>query len=254
MQSRQSQAIPPTKAEVSQLPRVQLTSLYKDTLKECILSFKGGEGEGIKSLERKLETICNDLTDVKNKLSSPDSAINKKLEMMQQQIDKQADIIVKQQKFLESIDRKERENRLVVLGVPEDGESLAGATDDEAKLKKILSEMSEELPPCTHHRLGQEATDRKKRPILVTLASRTEKERILSKTKRLKDAGEPFSRIYIKKDVHPQVRNEWKRLRTAETEEKNKPENVGHVIRLDFRTRVLYRDDVEIDRFNPTPF
>lgn len=86
----------------------------------------------------KLETICNDLTDVK-KLSSPDRAINKKLGIMQQQIDKQAKIIAKQQKFLESIGRKERGNRLVVLGVPEDGERLSGATNDEAKLKKILS-------------------------------------------------------------------------------------------------------------------
>ena len=119
MQSSQSQATPPTIEELSQLPRLQLTRLNKDTLIECILSFKGG-GEGIKSLERKLETICNDLTDVKNKLSSPDSAINKKFEIMQQQIDKQAEIISKQQKFVESFDRKERENRLVVLGVPED--------------------------------------------------------------------------------------------------------------------------------------
>ena len=70
----------------------------------------------------------------------------------------------------------------------------------------------------------------------------------------MKDAGATFARIYVKKDVHPHVRNEWKRLKDAESLEKNKPENVGRVIRLDPRSRVLYRDDVVIDKWNPAPF
>lgn len=55
---------------------------------------------------------------------------------MQEQIDKQADIIARQQNFLESLDRKEREARVVVMGVPDDGESLEGETSDEGKLQK----------------------------------------------------------------------------------------------------------------------
>ena len=58
----------------------------------------------------------------------------------------------------------------------------------------------------------------------------------------------------MKKDVHPSVRNEWKRLRDAERTEKDRPENVGCVIRLDVRERKLYRDDVVIDKWNPLFF
>ena len=76
----------------------------------------------------------------------------------------------------------------------------------------------------------------------------------MNKTKKLKEAGAPFERIYIKKDVHPAVRNEWKRLKDVELAEKNRPENVGCTIRLDARERKIYRDNVVIDQWNAYPF
>lgn len=243
-----------TVEELSQLPRSQLSRLNKDTLIDCILSFKEGDAAIIRSLETKLQAISNDLADVKSKLTSPESAINKKLDSLQEQINKQAEIISRQQQFLETVDRKERETRLVVMGVPENGESLSGATSDQDKLKKIWSELGEDLTSFTHYRLGREQIDGRKRPILVTLGAKAIRDQVLTKTKRLKDAGDSFSRIYVKKDVHPHVRNEWKRLKDAENVEKNKPENIGCVIRLDPRARILYRDNVEIDKWNPAPF
>lgn len=122
-----SQIMPDTQPTVEELSQV--------TLIKCILSFQEGDGAVIQSLKRRLQTTCNDLADVKSKLSSPDSAINNKLEFMQQHITNQVEIITKQQQFLESV------------------ESLAGVTSDEDKLKKIWSELGEELPPCTHQRL-----------------------------------------------------------------------------------------------------
>lgn len=57
-----------------------------------------------------------------------------------------------------------------------------------------------------------------------------------------------------KKDVHPGVRKEWKRLREAEEREKERPENVGCVIRLDTRQRKLYRDNNVMDCWDPQFF
>lgn len=189
--------MPDTQPTVEELSQV--------TLIKCIQSFQEGDGTVIQSLKRRLQTTCNDLADVKSKLSSPDSAINKKLEFMQQHITNQVEIITKQQPFLEG-----DWDKTVVLGVPESVESLAGVTSDEDKLKKIWSELGEELPPSTHQRLWREPTDRRKRDILVTLTAKTAREKILPKTNRMKDAGEPFSRIYIKKNVHPHG-NDWRR-------------------------------------------
>ncbi len=35
----------------------------------------------------------------------------------------------------------------------------------------------------------------------------------------MKDAGEPYSRIYVKKDLHPAVHREWKTLLEAKKTE-----------------------------------
>lgn len=46
---------------------------------------------------------------------------------------------------------------------------------------------------------------------MVTLASRQLRDKILGKTKKLKETGAPYGHVYVKKDVHPSVRNGWKR-------------------------------------------
>ncbi len=177
-----------------------------------------------------------------------------KLKDLQAQVDKQADILVKQQRFLETLDRKEREANLVVLGVPDENESLGGATSYTEKLANIWGtiEVNEEIQ-C-HRRLGNRIADSNRQcPILVTMANRRSKEQVLEKANKLKTANGTY-KIYIKKDVHPSIRNEWKCLHDAEAAEKEQPENIGCVIRLDTRQRKLYRDETVIDSFNHSFF
>ena len=101
-------------------------------------------------------------------------------------------------------------------------------------------------------RLGNAGS--RKRPVLVTMATRDAKFKVLESANKLKDAGDLYNRIYMKKDVHPSVREEWKRLRSVEAAEKERPENVGCIICLDTRERKVYRDDVVIDTWNPQFF
>ena len=56
-----------------------------------------------------------------------------------------ANVIKQQQLFLEAIDRKERETKLIVLGIPEEDESLDGVTADEDKLKKVWSVVGDSI-------------------------------------------------------------------------------------------------------------
>ena len=104
---------------------------------------------------------------------------------------------------------------------------------------------------CQHQRLGAEAGGRRKRPLLLTIRDKDTRSRILTNAKKLKDAGDHYTGIFVKKDVHPGVRKEWKRLREAEEREKERPENVGCVIRLDTRQRKLNCDNNIIDCWNP---
>lgn len=87
----------------------------------------------------------------------------------------------------------------------------------------------------------------KRRPILLVLADKNKRSGILEKSKQLKTAEDNYKKIFIKKDVHPCVRKEWKRLRDVEKAEKERPENVGCAINLDTRERKLYKDGVVID-------
>ena len=84
----------------------------------------------------------------------------------------------------------------------------------------------------------------------MTLASKSERDIILEKSPVLKQRRTPYDKVYIKKDVHPAVRQEWKRLRDAAAAEKDRPENQGCNIRLVVKQRKLYRDDTVIDKWN----
>lgn len=87
----------------------------------------------------------------------------------------------------------------------------------------------------------------RRRPILVTANNKQMRGEILENAKKLKQATAAYNKIYIKKDIHPCIRKEWKRLHDAEKEEQKRPENVGCVIRFDPKERKLYRDGTVID-------
>ena len=68
-----------------------------------------------------------------------------------------------------------------------------------------------------------------------------------------KHVEDRFKLIYIKPDEPIAIRKEWKRLRDAMKKEKEAPTNQGVVIKIDYKTRELLRDDTVIDKFRP-PF
>ncbi|KAK3853679.1 hypothetical protein Pcinc_039793 [Petrolisthes cinctipes] len=108
---------------------------------------------------------------------------------LQEQTDKQADIIEKQQRFLEAIDRKEQESNVVITRVADKGdkgESLEGATTDQA--------------------------------------NRNARDHVLEKTSQLKQAGGEFQQIFVKNYIHPNIRKEWRRLYEAKKQEEWKGE------------------------------
>ena len=174
---------------------------------------------------------------------------NTQVAELRQQIVKQNDVIAKQQLYLEQLDRKERECNLVVLGVPEDTEALEGATTDVDKLKKVWETAGITCSIKSTRRLGKAGGPRR-RPVLAVVESRADRDTTLEKAKNLKSSTETYKRIYIKKDVHPSVRAEWKRLHKVVQKEKDRPENVGRHINFDIRERKVYKDAVLIDQWN----
>lgn len=85
----------------------------------------------------------------------------------------------------------------------------------------------------------------------MTLENQDQRNDILRVAKNLKERGGVFTRIYVKKDIHPATRRDMARLRTRENEERQKPDNQGVEITFDWRRRVLLRDGVVIDGYLP---
>lgn len=247
-------------SDLRKLQRNQLLKINKEELIDTIIS-STDETDALDKITKRLDEVMEEMKMLKNMITSPDSQINKKYTELKSQIDKQAEILTKQQQFLEILDRKEREPNIVILGVPDNNEALDGVVTDEEKIAKIWSKVGMVGVVGTHRRLGGSerrsgagAQAPKRRPILFTLDNKHQRSDILQNAPHLKNAGDNYNKIYIKKDTHPSVRAEWRRLREAETREKARPENVGCTIRLDTRERKLYKDTVVIDSWNPQFF
>lgn len=243
--------------ELLQMQRNQLTRINKDELVDILLAAQQQDVNSTQAILARLTELVAEVATLKQAVTSPDSAINKKVEELQQQVDKQADIIAKQQRFLESLDRKERECNLIVMGIPEDNEALDGATTDREKLAKVWETARATCRVKSMRRLGRPAVagqGERRRPVLVTVESREDRDATLAVAKHLKSAGERYKKVFIKKDVHPSVREEWKRLRESEKRERERPENVGCNISLNVRERKLYKDGLVIDEWKCSNF
>ena len=74
---------------------------------------------------------------------------------------------------------------------------------------------------------------------------------ILKNSKNLKDQPEEsqFKRVFLKRDQHPDIRNEEKRLYEVFKAEKNKPENADFDVVFDRRACVVTVNNEEVDSF-----
>ncbi|MPC49971.1 hypothetical protein E2C01_043788 [Portunus trituberculatus] len=161
--------------------------------------------------DEKLNRILEELTHMRRKMVEADNENKAKMKDMAETIEKQSTIIMQHQLFMEQMDRQMRETNLVLFGVPDEQVALDGTTTEDAKIQKVMSavEAGPELVVRSHKRLGQHIQgSNRPRPLLVKVASKSMRDKVLEKTTSLKNMPEPYKRIYIKKDSHPEVRKE----------------------------------------------
>lgn len=191
-----------------------------------ILASAGEDGTALASINKRMDDVVRAVDALNDTITSQNNLMKKNYEELKVRLDKQEEFIAKQQQYLEHLDRKERKGNIVILGVLDVQESLDGVITDEEKLSKIWMVVGMDGVAGTHRRLGGGSNQAsggaplRTRPILLALADKSQRTTILHNASRLKNLGDNFSRIYIKKDVHPSVRKEWRRLRDAEKAEK----------------------------------
>ena len=160
---------------------------------------------------------------------------------------RQGQLLKQHQMYFEKVDAKERENNLVLTGVPEG--AFLGTDVDVEKVDKILETLGDEAAVTrgsvtSLKRLGTQQAD-KIRPILATVPSVDHRNKIVAASRACTHGD--LRGIRVKKDAHPAVRAEWKRLFDAKREEEQKPENSGRIIEINMKKRQLICDGQIID-------
>ena len=239
--------------DLLKLSRTQKNALHKAEILDILESsnLPGGDQTAVLT---SISNLTTEIINLKKLLNENQETSRKQVDELRQQVSKQNQVIAKQQQFLEQLDRKERECNLVILGVPDDHETLEGATTDEEKLKKVWEKAGIICEIKSTKRLGQQGDTPRRRPVLAVVESRVDRDTALEKAKLLKSANVTYNKIYIKKDVHPSVREEWKRLREAFQREKDRPDNTNSVITFNVRERKVYKDNVVIDQWSMLSF
>ena len=193
--------------------------------------------------EEKLTTLVNRI-----------STLEQSVDALKKEDSRKDEILLNHQRFLEVLANKDRQCNLIISGVKESGVQDAEQSNDERTVKDIVSRISGTLSvdglKFEIERLGDVDKAHKPRPIRVKVETAKIRNELCAQSSLLKNI-EGFQNIYVKRDTHPAIRKENSRIYKLVKEEKERPENQGHNIIYDRKAKVVLRDDVIIDRFNP---
>lgn len=172
------------------------------------------------------------------------------IKQLKDTIKEQGKILSAQQKFMEDTDAEKRSKHMIVLGLKE------GEEDDKDRFEGLITTIGIRTDTITIDemaRLGKldENQDNKKRPLRITFEKTSMRNEVLKNAYKLKDQtiDDPYYRVYLKRDTHPEVRKEEKRLYDVFKSEKDKPENADLPVVFDRKTRVVTCNGEIIDRF-----
>ena len=128
------------------------------------------------------------------------------------------------QRFINKIDHDDRKANIVVTGLredaieapPDDHGVVATLQNDEDKVKALIDSIAGnehfDVENWQISRIGQ-VREGSTRAMKVTTTSTEERDKVLPLSSKLKSQPEPWSKIYIKKDLHPVYSKENQRIR-----------------------------------------
>ena len=236
------------------------TNKLQNVLSPMFIDLSAKIRQDIRTELRDIKKELNEQKEETDALKTRVASLEKTCEEQSKQYNLLTEALQQQHRYLESVDFDKRKHNLIITGLPEttplqlkDGGT---ASSDVDKVAEILSEMGKaDVEVHSIDRLGQQSNSgQRARPIKLTLKNATDRKDILKSTKALKTAGGQMSQIYVKKDTHPGIRKELKRLHDLVKSEKEKPENLGRNVYYDWKERNVKIDDLIIDSYHPSFF
>ena len=138
-------------------------------------------------------------------------------------------VVVKQQMSITQMDGDKRQKNVIVRGLPENDiiENEDIYHNDIDKVKNLLSKIDVALPNGSQvERLGKQSVNYN-RVTKIILNDKSERDNILENAKKLKHVEDPWKNIYLKKDLHPAILEEDKRLNKKKKDLKKEQVNNG---------------------------
>jgi len=238
-------------AAIRRLSSSEMGKLTKEQLKHALKTMIDDDQDA------KLTTIINELSEMK----AERQILLKTVDMLSNKVDILEQTAAKQQQYLEILEKKRREKNLIILGIEEkEIENQSEKITLREQRKEVFNALGEaeladnSIIECK--RLGKRNPEgsTRSRPILVELSNINTKYEILHKAPRLKTADEKFKRVFVKPDLHPNVRKEIDRLKKVAKAEKEKAENVHKHVIYDHKQRKVMVGDTAVDSFQPVQY
>ena len=195
----------------------------------------------------KLDVIITQL----KQLSEKNAAQDKEIKRIDDTVIGHGKILEAHQRFMEDLDAEKRSKHMIVLGLKEEGNVA-----DSEKFLGIVDTIGIERNEVNiekAERLGQidEERENRNRPLKITFSQSSMRNKVLKNSSKLKDQPEesPYKKVFLKKDQHPDVRKEEKRLYEVFKAERNKPENADVEVLFNRKSRIVTVNGEEIDKF-----
>ena len=227
----------------------EIDKINKPELKRALLAVMkegkedpGGDREIIQMLKMILDEISLMREERKEFMTEIDK-LRTDNETLRERVTQQGNVLKQHQEFMERIDAKERGCNLIVVGMEETPDQTE--EEDEGKIQSIFNSLDTDANNIKRiKRLGIKDAN-KNRPILVVVDSSEERNKIVESARQ--SSSGTLRNIRVKKDAHPAVRAEWRRLFEVKEREEKKAENAGCHISIDMKKRKVMRDGQCID-------
>lgn len=204
---------------------------FKVWINTVISKVINDELSDVKGNVDKLKEGMNELTQQKLQIE----LLKQRCDIYEENIATLKSTIANQQKSLNTIDSNERVKNLIISGLNE--EDIIEGDDvyksDEEKVAALFRVIGTTLPNnCTLTRLGKR-NDRYARIIKLNVQNRLNRDNILKKTRDLKNANDIWKSVYLKKDLHPAIIHENRRIHKKLNILKSLDENKEKDVRLE---------------------
>ena len=187
--------------------------------------------ELISLISRTIQPVKDDLDTIKNEISQKVKAHDNRLKLLeadnvkkQERIDNLESIIVEMQRFINKIDHDDRKANIIITGMsedaidtPPDDRGVVGTLQNDVEKVKVLIDLIAgnehfDVDNWQISRIGQ-VREGSTRAMKITTTSTEERDKVLPLSSKLKPQPEPWSKVYLKKDLHPVYSKENQRIR-----------------------------------------